>query len=186
MAPHRLHLSENTPDASPPHGKGIKMSQSAPLTFRYATRDDLPAIVALLADDEKGKTREELTDPLPGAYYAAFDAMESQSTDKLPNKYLLACQNDDIVGCLQLTLIAGLSRRGQLRAQIEGVRVSSTVRGQKIGEKLITQSISISKSLGAVLVQFTTDKTRKDAHRFYERLGFVASHEGMKLALDPA
>jgi len=159
------------------------------ITFRYATRDDLPAIVALLADDEKGKTREELRDPLPDAYYAAFDAMESQSTDALPNKYLLAIKGtdngSDIVGCLQLTLIAGLSRRGQLRTQIEGVRVASTARGQKIGEKLIHQSISISKSLGAVLVQLTTDKTRKDAHRFYERLGFVASHEGMKMSLDP-
>jgi len=159
------------------------MSDSTNVTFRYATREDLPAIVALLADDEKGKTREELTDPLPDAYYQAFDAMESQSTDALPNKYLLAILGDDIVGCLQLTLIAGLSRRGQLRAQIEGVRVSSKVRGQKIGEKLITESISTSKSLGAVLIQFTTDKTRKDAHRFYERLGFVASHEGMKMAL---
>ncbi|PKR58888.1 GNAT family N-acetyltransferase [Thalassospira lohafexi] len=156
------------------------------ITFRPATRDDLPAIVALLADDEKGKTREECTDPLPDAYYAAFDAMTSQSTAALPNQYLLACQGDDIVGCLQLTLIAGLSRRGQLRAQIEGVRVSSRHRGQKIGEKLILESISISKLLGAVLIQFTTDKTRKDAHRFYERLGFVASHEGMKMALDPA
>lgn len=155
------------------------------ITFRNATRDDLPAIVALLADDEKGKTREELTDPLPNAYYAAFDAMASQSTTALPNQYLLACHGSDIVGCLQLTLIAGLSRRGQLRAQIEGVRVSSTMRGQKIGEKLILESISLSKSLGAALIQFTTDKTRKDAHRFYERLGFVASHEGMKLQLKP-
>jgi ribosomal protein S18 acetylase RimI-like enzyme len=159
------------------------MSDSTEIAFRYATRDDLPAIVALLADDEKGKTREEFTDPLPDAYYAAFDAMESQSTEALPNKYLLAVHGNDVVACLQLTLIAGLSRRGQLRAQIEGVRVSSKVRGHKIGEKLITESISISKSLGAVLVQFTTDKTRKDAHRFYERLGFVASHEGMKMAL---
>jgi ribosomal protein S18 acetylase RimI-like enzyme len=160
-------------------------TKSNDITFRYATRDDLPAIVALLADDEKGKTREELGDPLPDAYYAAFDAMASQSTDALPNKYLLALQGTDIVGCLQLTLIAGLSRRGQLRAQIEGVRVASRTRGQKIGEKLITQSITISKLLGAALVQFTTDKTRKDAHRFYERLGFIASHEGMKMALDP-
>ena len=150
------------------------------ITFRYATSEDLPAIVALLADDEKGKTREELRDPLPDVYYAAFDAMQSQSTEGLPNKYLLACRRDEIVGCLQLTLIAGLSRKGRLRAQIEGVRVSSKCRGQNVGKKLITESISISKLLGASLVQFTTDKSRKDAHRFYERLGFVASHKGMK------
>lgn len=95
------------------------MTAQSDITFRYANRADLPAIVALLADDEKGKTREEFTDPLPDAYYAAFDAMESQSTEALPNKYLLAMSGDDVVGCLQLTLIAGLSRRGQLRAQIE-------------------------------------------------------------------
>lgn len=80
------------------------------MTFRYATRDDLPAIVALLADDEKGRTRERFADPLPAAYYDAFEAMESQSTQALPNRYLLACDGDNIVGCLQLTLIAGLSR----------------------------------------------------------------------------
>ena len=128
------------------------------ITFRYATHEDLPAIVALLADDEKGKTREELRDPLPDVYYAAFDAMQSQSTEALPNKYLLACRGDDIVGCLQLTLIAGLSRKGRLRAQIEGVRVSSKCRGQNVGKKLITESISISQLLGASLVQFTTTK----------------------------
>lgn len=153
------------------------------LVFRYATRKDLPCIVALLADDEKGKTREQHSDPLPPAYYQAFDAMESQSTEDLPNRYLLACDGENISGCLQLTLIAGLSRLGQLRAQIEGVRVASNARGQKIGEKLVKRAISISKDHGAALVQFTTDKTRVDAHRFYERLGFVASHEGMKMAL---
>ncbi|OKH87331.1 GNAT family N-acetyltransferase [Thalassospira sp. TSL5-1] len=150
------------------------------LMFRYATRSDLPAIVALLADDEKGKTREQLTDPLPECYYRAFDHMESVSSDTLPNKYLLAICDAEIVGCLQLTLIPGLSRQGRLRAQIEGVRVSSHHRGKKIGEALILRAIDISRDLGASLVQFTTDKSRKDAHRFYERLGFVASHEGMK------
>ena len=150
------------------------------LVFRYANRTDIPAIVALLADDEKGKTREQLTDPLPDCYYRAFDQMELTSSDDLPNKYLLACLKSEIVGCLQLTLIPGLSRQGRLRAQIEGVRVSSHHRGQKIGEALILRAIDISRDLGASLVQFTTDKRRKDAHRFYERLGFVASHEGMK------
>jgi len=153
------------------------------LSFRYARREDLPAIVALLADDPKGQTREELSDPLPEAYFLAFAAMEAQSTPELPNAYLLACQGEVIVGCLQLTLIAGLSRRGRLRAQIEGVRVSSAHRGQKIGQHLIERSLEIAKSHGASLAQFTTDKSRQDAHRFYERLGFVASHEGMKKEL---
>ncbi|AUG54700.1 GNAT family N-acetyltransferase [Thalassospira marina] len=151
--------------------------------FRFAVRSDLPAIVALLADDEKGKTREDFTDPLPDVYYRAFDAMESTSSEALPNKYLLAVLGDDIVGCLQLTLIPGLSRQGRLRAQIEGVRVSSKHRGHKIGEAMILQAIEMSRALGATLMQFTTDKSRGDAHRFYERLGFVASHEGMKREL---
>jgi ribosomal protein S18 acetylase RimI-like enzyme len=153
------------------------------LCFRYAQRDDLPAIVALLADDAKGQTREELSDPLPEAYYSAFAAMEAQSTPELPNRYLLACQGDEVVGCLQLTLIAGLSRRGRTRAQIEGVRVSAAHRGQKIGQRLIEHALELAKSHGASLAQFTTDKSRQDAHRFYERLGFVASHEGMKKEL---
>ncbi|RCK53929.1 GNAT family acetyltransferase [Thalassospira profundimaris] len=150
------------------------------LMFRYAVRSDLPAIVALLADDEKGKTREQISDPLPELYYRAFEAMESVSSDSLPNKYLLAILDSEIVGCLQLTLIPGLSRQGRLRAQIEGVRISSHHRGKKIGEALILHAIDISRALGASLMQFTTDKSRKDAHRFYERLGFVSSHEGMK------
>tara|TARA_R110001583_G_scaffold96819_3_gene241353 strand:+ start:62300 stop:62779 length:480 start_codon:yes stop_codon:yes gene_type:complete len=156
------------------------MTQPTQPVFRYALRSDLPAIVALLADDEKGKTRENLTNPLPDIYFNAFDAMEATSTNALPNKYLLAIANDQIVGCLQLTLIAGLSRQGRLRAQIEGVRVSSAHRGQKIGEAMILRAIDISRDLGASLMQFTTDKTRTDAHRFYQRLGFIASHEDMK------
>lgn len=150
------------------------------IEFRFATRDDLPAIVALLADDAKGQSREENTHPLPDVYYRAFDAMTATSTAQCPNNYLLAIIDGKVLGCLQLTLIPGLSRRGRLRAQLEGVRVSSAHRGRKIGEHLIRHAMSISKELGASLVQFTTDKTRKDAHRFYERLGFVASHEGMK------
>ncbi len=153
------------------------------LRFRYAAREDLPAIVALLADDAKGQTREELSDPLPDAYYQAFAAMEAQSTAALPNRYLLACQGELVVACLQLTLIAGLSRRGRIRAQLEGVRVSSAHRGQKIGQRLIERSLELARSHGASLAQFTTDKSRQDAHRFYERLGFVASHEGMKKEL---
>ncbi|MEQ5775850.1 GNAT family N-acetyltransferase [Thalassospira sp. NFXS8] len=157
--------------------------QSALPVFRYAIRADLPAIVALLADDEKGKTRENFTNPLPDVYGNAFDAMEATSTDALPNKYLLAIMDEQIVGCLQLTLIPGLSRQGRLRAQIEGVRVSSNYRGQKIGEAMILHAVNIARDLGASLMQFTTDKTRADAHRFYQRLGFVASHEGMKREL---
>lgn len=140
---------------------------------------DLPAIVALLADDVLGKARERFEDPLPECYASAFDAIASD-----PNQLLLvAAGGDRILGCLQLTFIPGLSRQGAWRAQIEGVRVASAARGKKIGEELIAFAIGEARSRGCGMVQLTTDKTRIDAHRFYERLGFVASHEGMKLAL---
>jgi GNAT superfamily N-acetyltransferase len=150
------------------------------LHLRPASRDDVPAIVRLLADDPLGATREEYADPLPQAYWKAFEAVEAQTG----NEVIVAELNGDVVGCLQLTLIPGLARRGMTRAQIEGVRVDSRVRGHKIGERLFLHAIEKARAAGCGLVQLTTDKSRPDAHRFYERLGFVASHVGMKLALE--
>lgn len=144
-----------------------------------AKKSDLKEIVRLLADDELGSKREKYEDPLPEAYYHAFAAMENQGG----NDILLAIQNEDIIGCLQLTVIPGLTRLGMKRAQIEGVRVDKNYRGKKIGEALLQEAIAISKSAGCGLVQLTTDKDRIDAHRFYEKLGFTSSHEGMKLIL---
>ncbi len=154
------------------------MSESPP-TFRVATRADLPAIVRLLADDPLGGARECFADPLPGDYLAAFDAMQAQTG----NKYIIAEIDGALVGCLQLTIIAGLSRMGMSRAQIEGVRVDQRLRGQNIGEALFRHAIERAREAGCGLVQLTTDNTRPDAMRFYERLGFEASHEGMKLLL---
>lgn len=146
---------------------------------RKANETDLPSIVRLLADDELGSQRERFEDPLPVAYYDAFNAMESQ----VGNQIILAVENEKVIGCLQLTIILGLARQGMKRAQIEGVRVDRNYRGKKIGEKLFEEAISIAKSEKCGMVQLTTDKQRGDAHRFYERLGFSASHEGMKLIL---
>ena len=146
--------------------------------FRAAQREDIPDIVALLADDGLGKGREDLTDAAP--YERAFEAMSTQPG----NEYVLAISEDGgIVGCLQYTLIAGLSRGGSTRAQIEGVRVSSSARGQGIGEALFKHAIERAQADGATLVQLTSDLQRSDAIRFYERLGFVHSHAGMKLNL---
>jgi len=154
------------------------------MEIRKATADDLPAIVRLLAEDELGATREEYAEPLPQAYLDAFAAMQKQGG----NDYLVAIEDgardDTMIGCLQLTLIPGLSRRGMTRAQIEGVRVHKGHRGKQVGEKLMQHAIDLAKEAGCGLVQLTTDKARPDAHRFYERLGFTASHEGMKLSLD--
>jgi len=147
------------------------------LSFRTAGREDIPAIVTLLADDGLGRNREDLTDMT--AYEAAFDAMSATAG----NEYVLAVDGDGhILGCLQYTLIAGLSRGGTTRAQIEGVRVSSAARGQGIGEKLFRHAIERARREGATLVQLTSDLQRKDAICFYERLGFEHTHAGMKLA----
>jgi ribosomal protein S18 acetylase RimI-like enzyme len=149
------------------------------LSFRTATRDDLPAIVRMLADDGLGKGREQPVEPLPPAYGDAFDRMAAQPG----NVYLLAEVGGAVAGCLQLTVIHGLSRTGMSRAQIEGVRVAGSHRGQGIGEALFREAIERARHEGCGLVQLTTDKARPDALRFYEKLGFTASHEGMKLNL---
>lgn len=152
------------------------MTGAAPVV-RPATRADVPAIVALLADDPLGAAREDLGDLT--AYEEAFDRIDADPAHAL----VVLDDGGTVVGTLQLTLLPGLSRRGALRAQIEAVRVASTHRGQRLGERLVEWAISESRRRGAVLVQLTTDASRTDAHRFYERLGFAPSHVGMKLAL---
>ena len=150
------------------------------LRFRDATEADLPAIVRLLADDDLGATREQLADPLPPAYLEAFDAMQAQGG----NHCIVAEADGKIAGCLQLTVIPGLSRQGMRRAQIEGVRVDRRFRERGIGEALFRHAIARARAAGCGLVQLTTDKARPGALRFYEGLGFAASHEGMKLVLE--
>jgi len=150
------------------------------IAIRGARRADIPAIVALLADDPLGREREEDTDPLPAAYEQAFDEIAGQSGNFL----LVADQSGAGVGCLQLTVIPGLSRHGMKRGLIEAVRVAASCRGLGVGERLVRYAIGIARAEGCGLVQLTSDKARTDAHRFYARLGFVASHVGMKLTLD--
>ncbi|MBB5934153.1 GNAT family N-acetyltransferase [Streptomyces zagrosensis] len=147
------------------------------VAFRQARVEDLPAIVAMLADDALGAVRESPNDLAP--YRAAFDRL---ATD--PNQRLIAAVRDGhLVGTLQLTLVPGLSRRGATRSIIEGVRVHSDERGSGLGTQLIEWAIDESRRAGCQLVQLTSDATRIDAHRFYERLGFEASHLGFKLQL---
>lgn len=151
------------------------------VTFRDATRDDLPTLVAMLADDPLGATREDVSDPVADAYAEAFDAIERDPDDTL----LVALDEAGAVaGFLQLTFLAGLARRGAWRAQIEGVRVRSDLRGHGVGEALVAEAVERARRRGCRLVQLTSDKTRDGALRFYERLGFRATHEGFKLALE--
>ncbi|WP_035794071.1 GNAT family N-acetyltransferase [Kitasatospora mediocidica] len=147
------------------------------LVIRPATPHDVPAIVALLAADPLGVGRESPDDLAP--YYAAFERMAAD-----PHQHpTVAVRDGRVVGTLQLSVIHGLSRRGATRTIIEAVRIHSDERGNGLGSRLITWAVEESRSLGADLVQLTSDASRVDAHRFYERLGFTGSHIGFKLQL---
>ncbi|MCX0244909.1 MULTISPECIES: GNAT family N-acetyltransferase [Streptomyces] len=147
------------------------------LEIRRATADDLAEIVALLADDPLGAQRESPEDLAP--YRAALRRLADD-----PNQHMMvAVREERVVGTLQLTVIPGLSRRGSTRSVIEGVRIHADERGSGLGTRLIQWAVDESRRQGCQLVQLTSDVSRTDAHRFYERLGFIASHVGFKLAL---
>lgn len=143
------------------------------MLVRAARREDVPAIVALYADDDKGATRE--TPDALDRYYAAFDA--------LTGEILVGEVDGRIVATLQLTILQQLSFRGSKVAQIEAVRVARERRSGGLGGELVRAAIERARAAGCARVQLTSHKDRRDAHRFYERLGFVASHEGFKLYL---
>lgn len=146
------------------------------ISIRRATAADVHPIVAMLADDPLGAQREQPGDP---AYLKAFEVIDAD-----PHQYLaVAVAGDEVVGTLQLTFTSGLSRMGMTRATVEAVRVRSDQRGNRLGELLLTWAIDEARARGCGLVQLTTDASRTDAQRFYVRLGFTASHVGMKLAL---
>ncbi|HEY0672478.1 MAG TPA: GNAT family N-acetyltransferase [Longimicrobiales bacterium] len=147
------------------------------LIIRAATRDDVPAIVAMLADDDLGSTREEAAATIPQSYYDAFDAIERDAN----NLILVACDREEVVGTLQLTFTPGLSYRGGWRATVESVRAARTRRGRGIGTALMKRALELARERQCVLLQLATHKSRTAAQRFYERLGFQASHIGMKI-----
>lgn len=157
-------------------GYGAGVGAHDEITVRRAERADVPAIVAMLADDPLGARRERPGDP---AYLKAFDAL---ATD--PRQLLVVAEvGGEVVGTLQLTFIAGLSRLGATRAQVEAVRVRSDRRGGGLGRQLLTWAIDTARERGCALVQLTTDASRTDAHRCYRGLGFEPTHVGMKLSL---
>ena len=148
-------------------------------TYRLATEADLSAIVQLLADDALGAQREAFQLPLPDGYQQAFRVIHTD-----PQQELTVVELDgEIVATFQLTFIQYLTYQGGIRAQIEAVRVKATHRGRGLGTAIFAYAIERAKQRGAHLLQLTTDKQRPGALRFYESLGFVASHEGMKLHL---
>lgn len=148
------------------------------INFRKAKREDVIHIVAMLAHDKLGKLREDYRDPLPEAYYQAFASIDAD-----PNQELMVVEdvNLEVIGTLQLSFIPYLTYQGGIRAQIEAVRIREDMRGAGIGELLFRWAIDRAREKGAHVLQLTTDKKRADAKRFYEKLGFQASHEGMKL-----
>lgn len=147
------------------------------MIFRKATKNDLPFIVKLMVYDKLGKLRENYQEPLPETYYDAFEIINSDS-----NQELMVAENDkEILATFQLTFIPYLSFQGKLRAQIENVFVREDLTGQGIGKKIFEWAIQRAKERNAHLLQLTSDKQRPRAIKFYEDLGFIASHEGMKL-----
>ncbi|MGN6694732.1 MAG: GNAT family N-acetyltransferase [Aquihabitans sp.] len=146
--------------------------------FRPATHGDLPAVVALLHDDALGATREH-SELAP--YEAAFTEIEAEANHTV----VVGLDGDEVVACLQATALPCLTHGGRRRAQIEGVRVASDHRGGGVGAALVGWAIDWARHQGCGVVQLTTDKERPDALRFYESLGFIATHEGCKLVLEP-
>jgi len=156
---------------------------SGDVELRRAELADLPAIVGLLANDPLGSSREtEVEEADLQPYLDAFRAVDDDPAQLL----VVVSAEHDVVGTMQLSFIPGLARGGALRAQIEGVRVDEPYRSQGLGGAMFEWAIAEAQRRGCALVQLTTDKARTDAHRFYERLGFIASHEGLKLELRPS
>jgi len=147
------------------------------LTIRGASKADVPFIVAMLADDKLGAQRERYEDPLPETYFAAFAAIDGDANQEL----VVAEKDGVVVGTLQLTVVPYLTYQGGSRAQVEAVRIASSCRGMGIGADLLEWAVNRARERGCHLIQLTCDKQRPDAARFYESLGFRASHEGLKL-----
>lgn len=147
--------------------------------FRVATEKDLDSIVAMLADDVIGSKRERYEHPLPNSYIEALEAIRSDPNNEL----VVACAGNEVIGVQQITFTPYITHQGRWRATIEGVRTSASVRGKGVGTELIKWAIQRAKERGCHLVQLTTDKKRPDALRFYERLGFKPTHEGLKMKL---
>jgi GNAT superfamily N-acetyltransferase len=149
------------------------------LNFRQATREDLPEIVRMLADDFLGAARERYETPLPDVYVKAFEEIDADKNNEL----IVAEMDGAIVGSLQITFTPSISFQGGKRATVESVRVDAQFRGQGIGKELMKWAIERAKAENCFAMQLTTNTDRKDAHRFYENLGFTGSHLGMKIYL---
>lgn len=154
------------------------MASASTATIRRARREDVPAIVAMLADDPLGSARERLEEPLPASYFEAFERI-----DRDGGLALVVAEDGEgnVVGCLQLCILPGLSSQGACRALIEDVRVASHCRSRGIGEQLVQWAVAEARARACRLVELLTHRSRVDAQRFYARLGFAPSHVGMTI-----
>ncbi|MBC7900571.1 MAG: GNAT family N-acetyltransferase [Saprospiraceae bacterium] len=149
------------------------------LKYRQATREDLPEIIRMLADDVLGSTRERYETPLPTTYVKAFEEIDEDKNNEL----IVAALDGAVIGTLQLTFTPSISFQGGKRATVESVRVDEKYRGHGIGREMMLWAIERAKEKKCISMQLTTNSDRKDAHRFYESLGFTGTHLGMKLKL---
>lgn len=149
------------------------------MEYRQAEDKDLKAIIDLLANDKLGVGREEKSSDLDERYVNAFEQIKNEKN----NAVFVAVEDDKVVGTFQLTFIQNLTYSGGIRAQVEGVRIHEKLRGTGLGQLMINKAIELARERGAHMVQLTTDKKRPEAIKFYEKLGFISSHEGMKLHL---
>lgn len=154
------------------------MDAISSVTIRRARREDVGAIVKMLADDPLGSARERIEEPLPASYFRAFERLEED-----PNIQLVVAEGNDgvVIGCLQLCILPGLSSQGASRGLLEDVRVAAHCRSRGIGESLVQWAVAEARGRGCKLVELLTHHTRVDAQRFYKRLGFQPSHVGMTL-----
>jgi len=153
----------------------MDMQANNPITIRSAGRDDVAAIIAMLADDHLGRARERLEDPPPEVYFKALETIERDPNIEL----MVAEEAGRVVGCLQLCILPGLSSQGASRGLIEDVRVAKHCRSRGIGEQMVQWAVAEARARGCKVVELLTHHTRVDAQRFYERLGFARSHVGM-------
>jgi ribosomal protein S18 acetylase RimI-like enzyme len=154
------------------------MSTSFSVSVRRARREDVEAIVRMLADDRLGSARERIEAPLPSCYFEAFERL-----DRDPRIQLVVAEDNDggVIGCLELCILPGLSSQGASRGLIEDVRVAAHYRSRGIGEQMVIWAIAEAQARGCKLIELFTHHTRVDAQRFYKRLGFQPSHVGMTL-----
>ena len=178
----RDHNIATVPIADSPAKPRYKGAVREALSIRVATLKDLPSIVHMLADDILGQQREDPQHPLSASYVAAFNAIDADPN----NEIIVACNAEGVVAALQITYTPSVSYQGSWRATLESVRTAADLRGQGIGTILVEHAIARASERGCRSVQLTTHKQRVAARRFYERLGFTASHEGMKLSLSPS